>query len=109
MLTPSGKIVPAREYQLTANTTSFAVHSSGPGVAVLSETFLPDDFRVTLNGQRVPYFRVNHAFKAVVIPSAGDWKVKFEYRPDYWELSLVMAGLGVLLLAGLGLSARKAA
>jgi hypothetical protein len=91
---------------LTGNATSFVVRSAGPGVAVLTETFLPDDFRVTLNGRRVPYFRVNHAFKAVAIPSAGDWVVKFEYRPRHWDLSLAMAGSGVLLLAGLGVLSR---
>ena len=101
-----GHSVPARGYMLTGNTTSFVVRSAGPGVAVLTETFLPDDFRVTLNGRRVPYFRVNHAFKAVAIPSAGDWAVKFEYRPRHWDLSLAMAGSGVLLLAGLGVLSR---
>jgi hypothetical protein len=91
---------------LTGNTTSFVVRSAGPGVAVLTETFLPDDFRVTLNGRRVPYFRVNHAFKAVAIPSAGDWAVKFEYRPRHWDLSLAIAGAGLLVLAGLGVLSR---
>jgi hypothetical protein len=102
-----GKVIPARGYKLTANTTSLVVRASGPGVAVLSETFLPRDFRATLNGHQVPYFRVNHAFKAVAIPSAGDWEVKFEYRPHRWDLSLVAAGLGIVLLAGLSVSARK--
>jgi hypothetical protein len=104
---PSGNLIGAQRYELTVNSTSFVVCASGPGVAVLTETFLPDDFRATLNGQRVPYFRVNHAFKGVVIPSAGDWEVKFEYRPLYWTLSLVMAGFGFVLLVGLGLSARR--
>jgi hypothetical protein len=99
----AGDSIPAREYVLTGNTTSFVVRASAPGLAVLTETFLPDDFRATLNGRRVPYFRVNHAFKAVAIPSAGDWAVKFEYRPRHWDLSLAIAGAGLLLLSGLGL------
>ena len=78
---PTGRVIPAVGYNLTANTTSFTVRADGPGVAVLTETFLPDDFQATLNGAPVPYFRVNHAFKGVVIPSAGVWRVKFEYRP----------------------------
>jgi hypothetical protein len=105
MLTPSGDVTPGRAYKLTVNTTSFVVRASGPGVAVLNETFVPDDFRATLNGQHVPYFRVNHAFKAVAIPSAGDWEVKFEYRPLLWELTLLMACFGAVLLAGFVLSA----
>jgi hypothetical protein len=106
LVPPSGNFSAASGYRLTVNTTSFVVHASRPGVAVLGETFLPDDFRATLNGQRVAYFRVNHAFKAVRIPSAGDWIVKFEYLPAHWQLSLVMAGAGILLLTAFALSAR---
>jgi hypothetical protein len=106
MDSPSGDVVRATRYKLTANTTSFAIRAPGPGVAVLTETFLPEDFHATLNGRRVPYFRVNQAFKAVRIPSGGDWVVKFEYRPAHWELSLGLAGLGLALLGGLGFAAR---
>jgi hypothetical protein len=106
MQAPAGEVVPARNYELTANTTAFVVRSPGPGVAVLAETFVPDDFRATVNGERVPYFRVNHAFKAVVIPSAGEWAVKFEYRPRLWNLSLVVASVGILLMGGLALAGR---
>ena len=100
---PTGRVIPAVGYRLTANTTSFTVRADAPGVAVLTETFLPDDFQATLNGARVPYFRVNHAFKGVVIPSAGVWHVKFEYRPKYWRLSLAGWGGGIAVLAALAL------
>jgi hypothetical protein len=98
--------IPAGGYKVTGNTTSFVVSATGPGVVVLTEAFLLDDFRATLNGKRVPYFRVNHAFKAVAIPSAGEWAVKFEYRPQHWDLSLAIAGVGVLLLIGLSVLSR---
>jgi len=103
---PSGMVVPARRYRLTVNSTSFLVTAAGPGVAVLSESFLPEDFRATLNGRRVEYFRVNHAFKAVAIPSGGEWEVVFEYRPARWRFSLGLGGLGLIVLASLGYSAR---
>ena len=99
---------PAHDYKMACNTTSFFVSTSGPGVVVLTETYLARDFRATLNGRRVPYFRVNHAFKALAIPSSGEWKVEFEYRPHHWGVSLVMSGFGVLLLAGLCLSIARA-
>jgi hypothetical protein len=105
MLIPSGNTLAATRYKLTANTTTFTIRAPRAGVAVLSEAFLPDDFQATLNGSRVPYFRVNQAFKGVTIPSGGDWIVKFEYRPAHWELSLGLAGLGVMLLSGLGVAA----
>ena len=100
-------MIAAQSYQLTVNTTSFVVRASAPGVAVISETYLADDFRATLNGRRVPYFRVNHAFKGVAIPSAGEWAVVFEYRPHHWDLSLAIAGVGIVLLASLGVAAKQ--
>ena len=32
--------------------------------------------------------------------------MKFEYRPRHWDLSLAIAGAGLLLLAGLGVLSR---
>ena len=106
LTTASGEVIPARGYRLSPNTTSFRINSKGPGVVALEETFLPDDFVATLNGRRVPYFRVNHAFKGVVIPAAGEWRVTFEYRPTHWRVSLALAGVGFIALAGAGFAAR---
>jgi hypothetical protein len=74
-----------------ANTTSFEVHATSAGVTCY-ETFLARDFQATLNGQSVPYFRVNHAFKAVRIPSTGDW-IEVRARPVHWRLSWAMAAV----------------
>jgi hypothetical protein len=104
---PTRHSQPARDYRLTFNTTSFVVTASGPGVAVLSEAFIPGDFRATVNGEPVPYVRVNHASKAVVVPSAGVWTVTFEYRPRFWNLSLALAAGGLVACAGLAFLARK--
>jgi hypothetical protein len=106
-MAPSGLMIPAQSYSLTTNTTRFHLNAPSAGVAVLTETYLPDDFRATLNGQRVPYFRVNQAFKAVRIPAAGEWDVMFEYHPHRWNQSLVAAALGLALVAGLGLAAGR--
>jgi len=86
----------ATNYKLTANRTSFRVHASGPGVAVLTEAWMANDFVATLNGVRVPYFRANHAFKGVRIPAAGDWTVEFRYRPAFWGISWIIAALGAV-------------
>ncbi len=96
-----GSAIPADSYVLTANTSSFRVRADKEGLAVLGETFLPDDFVATLNGAHVPYFRVNHVFKAVRIPGAGEWNVRFEYRPRRWRASLGAAGVGALILLAL--------
>jgi hypothetical protein len=105
--TVSRPAVAASGYALTTNTTSFVVNAPGPGVAVLAESFLPGEFLATIDGRQVPYFRVNHAFKAVAVPGAGEWHVSFEYRPRRWPLALTLAGMGLLLAAALGWSARQ--
>lgn len=101
----AGEVVRAERYTLTTNTTTFHLRAPRAGVTVLTESYMPEDFIATLNGQPVPYFRVNHAFKGVVIPSAGDWEVRFEYRPKRWGLALAMAAVGALMLIGLAVSA----
>jgi hypothetical protein len=101
MRTPSRLVVPATNYVLTTNATSFSVRTPGPGIAVLSETYLAGDFRASLNGRRVDYFRVNHAFKGVVIPGGGDWRISFEFRPRLWNVGWIAAASGAGLLIAL--------
>ncbi|MCC7125632.1 MAG: hypothetical protein IT178_12345 [Acidobacteria bacterium] len=91
----------ASAYSLTPNSTSFRVETTGPAVAVLGEAWLDRDFSATLNGEEVPYFRVNHAFKGVRIPGAGQWDVRFAYEPHRWGLSWLLAAIGGVGLAAL--------
>jgi hypothetical protein len=90
-------VVPATDYLLTNNSTSFNVTASKAGVIVLQESWLKDDFRVQLNGQPAPYIRINHMFKGVVVNSAGLYHVSFTYRPHRFNLALLLAGTGMLL------------
>ena len=98
---PSTEPVPAKQYHLETNKTSFTVAAPSPGIAVLQEAWLADDFVAKVDGKVVPYLRVNHAFKAVVIPTAGVHRVEFAYWPRGFTLSLAASVLGlVLLIAG---------
>jgi hypothetical protein len=90
--------VAARDYRLTPNHTLFVIDAPGPGVAVVGEAFVPQDFRATLNDRPTPYFLVNHAFKAIVIPQRGTWTVAFEYRPARWALAWMVSAVGVCVL-----------
>jgi uncharacterized membrane protein YfhO len=76
-------------------------------VAVLLESWFPEDFRATVNGQEVPYFRVNHAFKGVYLSAAGIYRVEFSYWPRHLSLALALAGLGLVLAAGTVPAARR--
>ena len=95
-------VTPARNYRITTNTTAFDVDAAVPGLVALTEAWLPHDFRVTLDGKRVDYLRLNHAFKGVFIPKAGLHHLEFTYRPQRFTLALNLATLGLGLL---GLSA----
>ena len=91
-------IVPAVNYRLTSNTTSFNVTTPGPGVVVLTEPYIPEDFLVWVNGKLTNYFRVNGAFKAVVVPQAGTYTVTYSYWPANLNLSLWLALAGAAFL-----------
>lgn len=92
--------IPATDYVLTSNTTSFKVNATGPGVIVLTEAYVPGDFRVRVNGKPANYFRVNSAFRGLFIPAAGNYEVSFAYWPRYLTLSFWIAGTGLVALLG---------
>lgn len=48
-----------------------------------------------------PGLFVSQVFKAARIPGAGDWEIRFEYRPAHWTEAWLAASAGVLLLAGM--------
>jgi hypothetical protein len=93
-------VTPATNYQFTENTATFTVRASGPGVALLTEAYLPGNFRAEVDGQRAPIVRLNHAFKGVLLATAGEHRVSFRYQPRRFFPSLLAAGSGVILFAG---------
>ena len=70
---PRPRAVAATDYALTNNSTSFKVKVPGPGVVVLTESYVPQDFQLRVNGRPEHYFRVNSAFKGIFVPRAGDF------------------------------------
>jgi hypothetical protein len=91
-------VVPAKSYRLTNNSTTFEIDATGPGVAVLQETNSPGDIEVLVNGQPAQCLTVNHAFRGVVIPSAGHYTVRFVYWPQVLTSALWLAVGGLILL-----------
>ena len=98
ILPPATQTVPATDYALTANSTTFKVSAPGPGVIVLSETFVPGDFTVRVNNTPVPYFRINSVFKGVFVDNAGSYFVSFTYWPRFFTATLYLSGLATGLL-----------
>lgn len=95
------RVVPAADYRLTENATSFTVNAPAPGFIVLTEAYEMDNFRAFVNGEKVPYLRINHAFKGVYVDHAGTYQVTFRYFPKglWTSLKLSIAALVVLLAA----------
>jgi hypothetical protein len=98
------EVRPAANYRLTTDTTSFSVSATGPGFIVLGEAYEPGNFRATVNGKRVPYLRINHAFKGVYVDRAGTYEVRFSYWPRGLSMALALCGAALALIA-LGLAA----
>ena len=90
-------MVAARNYRLTSNTTSFNIDASGPGIVVLSEVNVPGNVLVFVNQQPGKVLNVNHAFRGVEIPKAGNYEITFIYRPELWMTSLKLSAGGQLL------------
>jgi hypothetical protein len=92
------EVVPATKYKLTNNTTTFTVTAPGSGIIVLTEAYSKDDFKVTLNGKRMDYFRINHVYKGVKVDAAGAYTVVVAYWPRHFSLLLLISGAGLLIL-----------
>ena len=95
-----GQVMPATDYVLTGNKTSFRIQAPAAGVVVLTEAYVPDDFQVTVNGKRQEYFRVNSAFKGILLEHGGAYTVTFAYWPKYLTVSLWIGATGLVLLVG---------
>ncbi|HXN35974.1 MAG TPA: hypothetical protein VN877_07370, partial [Opitutaceae bacterium] len=98
------RVEPARDYSMTANTTSFTVTATGPGIIVLTEAYERGNFEATVNGSPAPYVRVNHAFKGIFVDRPGTFRVRFAYWPRDLSAALRLAA-GGLALAALGIIA----
>jgi hypothetical protein len=93
-------IVPATNYHLTDNTTTFEIHAPAPGVVVLTEVYNGENKQVAVNGRPAPHFPVNVAFEGVYLDHAGDFTVSFRSWPRYFTAGLYVSALGFLLLVG---------
>lgn len=93
-------VIPAEDYRLGPNSTSFRVRTTGPGMIVLQECWMKDGFRATLDGRPAACLRVNHAFKGIRADAPGLHDVVFSYRPRCFTLALGLHVAGWFLVAG---------
>lgn len=79
-------VIPAANYQLLPNSTSFDVHAPAAGIVCLAEG-QGKDFTATANGEPKDVLTVNRVFKGVYLDKAGDYHIEFVYRPRHWRLA----------------------
>ena len=93
-------VVPASHYRLTNHRTAFDVTAPEPGVLVLMEPYVEGDLVAELNGRRTPVWRVDHAFRGMLIDHPGTYHVVVTYVPQGFTLALWASALGLALALG---------
>ena len=108
-LTPAApQVAEARISRYTANDVFVDVNLSDRGWLVLADAYFPGwkafvrPFGADENQeQELTLYRANGAFRAVYLPEAGQWTVRFVYSPMSFKLGLYisfLSGMALLLL-----------
>jgi hypothetical protein len=71
------------------------VTTQGPGYLVLADAFYPG-WQATLDGNSTTVLQADLAFRAVYLPGGGDHTIVFRFRPQWWTIGWVIAGLTAL-------------
>jgi hypothetical protein len=75
---------PATNYRLLPNSTEFDIHAPSPGMVCLTEG-QAEDFTAKANNESKEVLTVNRVFKGIYLDQAGDYHIKFIYRPRHWR------------------------
>jgi hypothetical protein len=92
-------VVPATNYQLTENSTTFEIYAPHPGWVVLTETFWPGYSHVTIDSRNTACIRMNHAFQGLWISKAGKHKITVNYHPrGMLKMQIISVTVFIILL-----------
>jgi hypothetical protein len=72
--------------------TTIHVTTRGAGYLVLADAFFPG-WQATIDGQNATVLQADLAFRAVYLPGGGDHTIVFRYRPIWWMVGWIIAGL----------------
>jgi hypothetical protein len=100
----NARVIPATNYRLLANSTSFDIHAASAGIVCLTECQAAN-FDATANDLPETVFTVNRAFKGLYLERPGDYHIEFVYRPRYWRMSCALfwiacMGIAAILVGG---------
>ncbi|MFO7997520.1 MAG: hypothetical protein R6U86_00905 [Bacteroidales bacterium] len=87
------------------NKLRYRYTSRSEQLAVFSEIYYPDGWKVFIDGDEASHFRANYVLRAMVLP-AGAHEVEFRFEPRSYfvgeKISLAFSILLVLIVAGAG-------
>ena len=86
---PGSHVGEARITERSGNRVSIEVDATRDCALVLTDTYYPG-WRVTVDGEPVPLFPANYAYRGVLIPE-GRHSVTFEYVPNSFRVGLVIS------------------
>lgn len=91
----------------TNNTVTIDVESAAPAYLVLADTIYPG-WVATIDDRTTPIFTANYLFRGIDLP-AGRHEVRFAYRPASVAWGVIGSIAGLVILAGLMITRRRAA
>ncbi|MEE4178044.1 MAG: YfhO family protein, partial [Bacteroides sp.] len=72
-------------------------------LAVFSEIYYPEGWKVRINGEKAPPLRVNYLLRGLVVP-AGSGEIEFEFRPAaFYAGGKIAWAFSFILLALIGI------
>lgn len=85
----------------TISSVSISIETDSDKFLVYNDSFHPD-WKVYVNGNKMPVYRANHAFKGVVVPR-GKSSVIFKFEPfgKGWPYMIILALFSLLLIYAL--------
>lgn len=86
-------------FVLEPNEVRFDYSAHTGGILVLTDSYA-EGWQVEVNGVPAQLLRVDGVFRGVKIDQAGEYAVRFWFRPPYWNFTLGLALAGLLLLIG---------
>lgn len=75
----------------------YSVNSATEQVAVFSEIFYDKGWIATINGEEIPYTRVNYLLRGMSL-KAGNYEVEFKFNPSSYSVGNTIAMIGSITL-----------
>jgi hypothetical protein len=85
------------------NELTYSYDSKGERLALFSEIYYPQGWKVSVDGEEVPHFRANYVLRALELP-AGKHQITFSFQPDVVKFGgrVSLASFIILVLVVVG-------